>query len=397
MHGNLVVSDSDINTADGIALGCSLFSNQQKFHPFYLHPSDRISVSQSTGLFPKLVKMAPTNAAAWLSEEKKHPFEIKESPLGKPEANEILIRNHALAINPIDGLIQTKAFFPLHYPIILGQDVAGEVISIGDKVTRFKPGDRVLGHAVGLMAGRNEACGFQTYTILQDNLACEIPENISYEQAVVVPLCLSTAASGMFQEDFLHLNLPTEPRTASTGQTLLVWGGASSVGSNAIQLAVAAGYEVITTASPKNFDYVRRLGASLPFDYGSPTVTEDIAEATKNKVLAGAIDCIGTTTTATCVDIVRRSQGKKFVATVKGGFAPPTDGIQVKHIFGTTLKDNFVGKTVYKEFLPRALQSGAFLPSPEPLVVGTGLEKVQEAVDLYWKGGISAKKLVVLL
>lgn len=63
------------------------------------------SVSQSTGLFPKLVKMAPTNAAAWLSEEKKHPFEIKESPLGKPEANEILIRNHALAINPIDGLI----------------------------------------------------------------------------------------------------------------------------------------------------------------------------------------------------------------------------------------------------------------------------------------------------
>lgn len=80
MHGNLVVSDSDINTADGIALGCSLFSNQQKFHPFYLHPSDRISVSQSTGLFPKLVKMAPTNAAAWLSEEKKHPLKQRNHP-----------------------------------------------------------------------------------------------------------------------------------------------------------------------------------------------------------------------------------------------------------------------------------------------------------------------------
>ncbi|KAF4243635.1 hypothetical protein CNMCM8980_010522 [Aspergillus fumigatiaffinis] len=325
--------------------------------------------------------MTPTNAAAWLSEAKKYPFGMKESPVGKPEANEILIRNHAVAINPIDRMIQTKAFFPLKYPTILGQDVAGEVISIGDNVTRFKPGGRVLGHTVGLMAGRSEASGFQTYTIVQDNLACEIPDHITYEQAVVLPLCLSTAASGMFQEDFLHLNLPTEPRAASTRQTLIVWGGASSVGSNAIQLAVAAGYEVITTASPKNFDYVKRLGASLVFDYSSPTVGEDIVEVAKDKVLAGAIDCIGFSATAVCVDILSKSQGKKFVATVKGGFAPPPDGIQVKHIFGTTLKDNFVGKAVYEDFLPCALQSGAFVPAPEPLVVGTGLEKVQEAVD----------------
>ncbi|RLL96923.1 hypothetical protein CFD26_101268 [Aspergillus turcosus] len=341
--------------------------------------------------------MTSTNTAAWLSEAKIHPFEIKESPLGKPEANEILVRNHAVAINPIDGMIQTKAFFPLNYPTILGQDVAGEVVSIGDNVTRFKPGDRVLGHAIGLMAGRNEACGFQTYTILQDNLACEIPEHITYEQAAVLPLCLSTAASGMFQEDFLHLNLPTEPRAAPTGQTLLVWGGASSVGSNAIQLAVAAGYEVITTASRKNVDYAKRLGASQVFDYSSPTVCEDIVQATKDKVLAGAIDCIGFSATAACVDILSRSRGKKLVATVKGGFAPPPEGIQVKHIFGTTLKDNFVGKAVYEDFLPGALRLGAFVLAPEPLVVGTGLGKVQEAVDLYGKGGISAEKLVVLL
>ncbi|GFF34473.1 zinc-binding alcohol dehydrogenase domain-containing protein cipB [Aspergillus udagawae] len=341
--------------------------------------------------------MSSTNAAAWLSEAKSYPFDIKESPVGKPEANEILVRNHAVAINPIDGLIQTKAFFPLNYPTILGEDVAGEVISVGENVTRFKPGDRVLGQAVGLMAGRTEACAFQTYTILQDNLACEIPDHITYEQAAVVPLCLSTAASGMFQEDFLHLNLPTEPRAASTGQTLIVWGGASSVGSNAIQLAVAAGYEVITTASPKNFDYVRRLGASEVFDYSSPTVTKDIVHAAKEKVLAGAIDCIGVSATAACVDILSKSQGKKFVATVKGGFASPPDGIEVKHIFGTTLKDNFVGKAVFEDFLPRALQSGAFVPAPEPVVVGTGLEKVQEAVELYGKTEISAKKLVVLL
>ena len=374
-----------------------LFSNQQilsdhfhSYHQDYIYASSPYSSQY-------FIKMSSANAAAWLPEAKSYPFEIKESVVGKPEANEILVRNHAVAINPIDELIQTKAFFPLNYPTILGQDVAGEVISVGDNVTRFKPGDRVLGHAVGLIAGRNEACAFQTYTILQDNLACQIPGQITYEQAVVVPLCLSTAASGMFQEDFLHLQLPTEPRAASARQTLIVWGGSSSVGSNAIQLAVAAGYEVITTASPKNFNYVTRLGASQVFDYSSPTVTEDIVQATEGKILAGAIDCIGVSATAACVDILSRSQGKKFVATVKGEFAPPPGGIQVKHIFGTTLKDNFVGKAVYEGFLPSALQSGAFVPAPEPLVLGTGLGKVQEAVDWYGKGGISAKKLVVLL
>jgi hypothetical protein len=76
---------------------------------------------------------------------------------------------------------------------------------------------------------------------------------------------------------------------------------------------------------------------------------------------------------------------------------PPLDGIQVKHIFGTTLKDNFVEKAVYEDFLPCALKLRAFVPAPEPVVVGTSLEKVQEAVDLYGKREISAEKLVVLL
>lgn len=64
-----------------------------------------------------------------------------------------------------------------------------------------------------------------------------------------------------------------------TGQTVVVWGGSTSVGSNAVQLAVAAGYEVVTTASPRNFDHVRALGASAVFDYNSSTVVQDIIGA----------------------------------------------------------------------------------------------------------------------
>lgn len=70
-----------------------------------------------------------------------------------------------------------------------------------------------------------------------------------------------------------------------------------------VQLAVAAGYEVITTASAHNFDYVKKLGASQVFDYNSPTVHEDLLKAFESKTLAGVMDCIGAPAWAICVDV----------------------------------------------------------------------------------------------
>ncbi|EED12115.1 zinc-binding oxidoreductase CipB [Talaromyces stipitatus ATCC 10500] len=328
------------------------------------------------------------NAAAWLTEAKAHPFQVKEAPSYTPGENEILIKNHAVAINPVDGSLQSKAWWPMNYPTILGQDVAGETVQVGPNVTRFQPGDRVVGHAVGMATKRLQDNAFQAYTILQTNM-------ISYEDAAVLPLGLSTASSGLFQDEFLKLNLPTEPRQPSTGEVLLIWGGSGSVGSNAIQLGVAAGYEVITTASPKNFDYVKKLGASQVFDYNSATVAEDIVEALQGKTLAGAMDCIGFAATPLTVEVVANSQGSKFVSTVKGGFNAP-EGVTLKSVFGTTIKDNQVGKAIYEDYLPKALAAGTFIPAPNALVAGKGLESVQAAVDLQSRG-TSAQKVVVSL
>ncbi|KAK4943256.1 hypothetical protein LTR10_017098 [Elasticomyces elasticus] len=337
-----------------------------------------------------------SNSAAWLPSAKAHPFEVKAAPMPTPTENEIFVRNHAVAINPVDGSLQTLAWFPLDYPTVLGQDVAGEVVSIGPNVTRFKQGDRVLGHGVGMATKRIQDCAFQAYTILQTNMASHIPESISFEHAAVIPLGLSTASCALFQDTHLHLQLPTEPAQKPTGTTLLIWGGASSVGSNAIQSAVAAGYEVITTASPKNFESVKKLGASEAFDYNSPTITEDLMTALKGKTMAGALDCIGGPAWNIVLDVVSQSKGKKFIATTKRGFPDPPEGVTLKHIFGTTLKDNEVGKAIYEDFLPKALQAGSFVPAPEPLIVGHGLENIQAAVDRYSKG-VSARKLVVTL
>lgn len=341
-----------------------------------------------------------SNSAAWLIEPKAKPFEIKPAPLWEPGENEILVRNHAVAINPIDEAFQTRAIFPLKYPTILGHDLAGEVVAVGSNVTNFKPGTRVLGHAVGMSTGRHQDNAFQTNTILNTNMASEIPDDLPYEKAAVIPLGLSTAAAGLFQDDLLNLKLPTEPTApaGSAGQTILIWGGASSVGCNAIQLAVAAGYSVITTASPKNFDLVKKLGASETFDYNSPTVVDDIVAAFKGKTSAGVLDCVGGPAWTACPSIMAQvTAGNKFVATTKRGYPDPPHGVTVKSLFALSIKDNNLGQAVYQDYLPKALKAGSFVPTPEPIVVGKGLEAVQEGIDLYSKGGISARKIVVTI
>lgn len=341
-----------------------------------------------------------SNSAAWQNEAKTRPFEVKSAPQWTPGENEILVRNHAVAINPIDGILQALAPYPLKYPAVLGQDVAGEVVAVGPNVTSFKPGARVLGHAVGMATQRIQDCGFQLYTTIPTNMASEIPASVSFEQAVVVPLGLSTASCGLFQEPFLNMQLPTEPAQAQTGKAVLIYGGASSVGSNAIQLAAAAGYKVFATASTKNFEYVKQLGASQVFDSYAPSIKDDLVKAFEGVQVVGALDCIGATGWDVCTNVLARLPSEhttKFVATTKRGFPEPPEGVSMTNIFGTTIKDNKVGTAVYNEYLPKAMTKGTFVPSPEPMVVGNGLESVQAAVDLYRKGGISAKKVVVSL
>ncbi|HME83586.1 MAG TPA: zinc-binding alcohol dehydrogenase family protein [Roseiarcus sp.] len=258
----------------------------------------------------------PSNTAAWLP-AKHAKLEVKSAPYTSPRENEIVVRNHAVAINPVDWAKQSIGDFMfswIKYPFVLGMDLAGEVVEIGKAVSRFKVGDRVLGHAVGMDRKRNTPAegAFQAYTVVLAHMAAPIPSAMSYESAAVLPLGLSTAACGLFQKDHLALQYPSVP-PKPMGKTLLVWGGSTSVGSNAIQLALAAGYEVITTASPRNFDYVKKLGASQGFDYNSKTVIVDVIKAFEGKTIAGAL-AVGSSSAEACLDIVRACHGDKFVS-----------------------------------------------------------------------------------
>jgi NADPH:quinone reductase-like Zn-dependent oxidoreductase len=234
----------------------------------------------------------PTNTAAWVVAAQKH-LEVKSAPYPHPHEGEIVIKNHAVAINPVDWLTPVLGTFLLpwiKYPFIFGSDLAGEVVEVGKGVTRFSVGDRVLGHAMGMDKKRNSAAegAFQEYTVVLAHMAAPIPDTLSYENAAVLPLTLSTAACGLFQKDQLALQYPfVNPKP--TGKTLLIWGGSTSLGSNAIQLAVAAGYEVFTTASPRNFPYVKKLGASQVFNYHDKNGVKEIIKAFQSKTIAGAL------------------------------------------------------------------------------------------------------------
>jgi NADPH:quinone reductase-like Zn-dependent oxidoreductase len=371
----------------------------------------------------------PSNRAAWLTAKSARPLEVKSAPYTRPAANEIVIKNGAIAVNPVEWskqLVGDMMFSWIKYPFVLGNDLAGEVVEVGKGVTRFKPGDRVLGHALSMDPTVNKSAegAFQEYTVVRANMASPIPTSLSYEEACVLPLCLSTAACGLFQKDYLALDYPSaSPKDRKPkGKTLLVWGGSTSVGSNTIQLAAAAGYDVITTASPKNFEYVKSLGASEAFDYHSKTVVRDIIKALRTKKIVGAV-AIGNGSTEAAMEILAKTNGSKFVAQASFPWpdkVPSTalalvgtmlslvwwnfsifikskfKGVKTKFIFGSTLVSNEVSRVIYDEFLPDALAQGSFIAAPKPLVVGKGLEHIQEALDLHMKG-VSAKKVVVSL
>ncbi len=366
----------------------------------------------------------PSNAAAFQPAKSAACLKVAEAPYPTTSDDKIIIRNAAVAVNPIDWIIQVRgglAFPHLKYPFPLGFDTAGEIVFVGKNVTSFKPGDRIISLARGCEESINSAAesAFQNFVVLRTEYTSRIPGDLSYEQAAVIPLSIATAGAALFDKAQLALQLPTSPPQPPTGKTVIVWGASTSVGCSAVQLAVAAGYEVISTASPKNWDLVQSLGAKQVFDYRSPNVKRDMIAALKGKRVAGAVS-IGHGAAENCMDIIGACgpDTNRFVAMVT--FPLPekdpehlvmlrtmayyvssmvqyrvkgmTKGIK----FALVMASPDAYQYVMSSFLPKALESGDFKPMPKAQVVGHGLDKIQTALDLQ-RSGVSGTKLVVTL
>jgi NADPH:quinone reductase-like Zn-dependent oxidoreductase len=340
---------------------------------------------------------APTNKAAYLVAAAT-PLQVKPAPYPLPADDQVIVKTRAVAINPIDHFIQTlgpDVFSWVHLPAILGYDVAGEVVALGSGVTRFKLGDRVAGLA---------EAAFQEQVPLAQHLTTAVPECIAWEHAATLPMGISVSTKALFDEDLLGMRVPglRPSPPPEKRETVLIWGGSTSVGSCAIQLASAAGYEVITTASPHNFDYVKNLGASQAFDYKSPTVRQDLLVAFQTRTVAGAIANAGLdrqtypSIVEICAKVVQNCPGKKVVAMTMAPFwNPDHDGVLCRFV-GPLRDSHELASSIFHGFLPGALSTGSFKAKPEPEVAGRGLEAVQGAMEVL-RAGVSAKKIVVTL
>ena len=205
--------------------------------------------------------------------------EVPEPNITK--ARQIKVRLKAAGVNPIDTKLRSRGtLYPDALPAILGCDGAGVVTEIGDKVTRFQPGDAVwfchggLGGAPG---------NYAEYTVLDQAEAEAKPAALNFEEAAVLPLVLITAWEALFDRAGL-----------AEGQTVLIHAGAGGVGHVAIQLAKAAGAQVVTTVStPEKASLARQLGADKTILYTGEDVNAAIMEWTSGRGVDVVLDTIG--------------------------------------------------------------------------------------------------------
>ena len=177
---------------------------------------------------------------------------LEEIPRPVPKAGEILVRVHAMGVNPVDWKVReglARSRLNLTLPAIPGGDLSGVVEEVGSGVSGAKAGDAVFA-MIGLTGAYAERVAFKA------EQAAPKPRTLDHVHAASVPLAALTAWQALFEQAGLK-----------NGQRVLVHAAAGGVGGFAVQIARQAGATVVGTASAANADYVRGLGAAEVIDY----------------------------------------------------------------------------------------------------------------------------------
>jgi NADPH2:quinone reductase len=195
----------------------------------------------------------------------------EQRPVPQPGEGEVLVKVAAAGVNRPD-VMQRQGLYPPPKGAtdIPGLEIAGEVVALGSGVTRWKVGDRVMALVVG--------GGYAQYCVAHESHCLPIPAGLSMTDAAAIPETFFTVWHNLFERGRLK-----------AGETLLVHGGSSGIGTAAIQLAHATGARVITTAgSAEKCEACRTLGADLAINYK----TEDFVAATKGSTGGKGADVI---------------------------------------------------------------------------------------------------------
>ncbi|MFS0779959.1 zinc-binding dehydrogenase [Neobacillus sp. 3P2-tot-E-2] len=203
-------------------------------------------------------------------------MKVEEVETRKPGPGEILVEVCAVGLNPVDYKTAIGGNPNWSYPHILGLDVAGKVAEIGEGVTQWKKGDRVVYHGDLTKKG-----GYAEYAVTTAHTVSRIPDEVTFEAAAALPTAGYTAYQSLFRK------LPMDQV-----ETILIHGGAGGVGGFAVQLAKNAGKKVISTASSHNHEYVITLGADYVIDYHDEDVIARVMEITNGRGVDALVDAV---------------------------------------------------------------------------------------------------------
>lgn len=177
------------------------------------------------------------------------------------QPGEVMVRVEAAGVNPLDVKILSGAMqqvFPISFPYVPGTDFSGVVEEVGGQVSSLMPGDRVVGRTTPGAGG-----AFGRELAIAATELCVIPRTMSFELAASLPTTFGTAWQGLFDLGCLR-----------RGQRVLIHAAAGGVGIMAVQQAHRAGAHVVATASAKNVELVKSLGADEVIDYRTQDFTQ---------------------------------------------------------------------------------------------------------------------------
>ena len=351
------------------------------------------------------------------------PLQVLQVETPIPILNEALIHVEWTASTPLD-LHQADGHLLVKPPQILGDGVAGTVISVGPDAKRLKPGDKVFGFT---WRSQKEKA-HQTYACAAENLLAILPEGFTMQEAVTLGNNFVTAYHTLVMDLGLEFPWPKPNDFTPKHQhaPVLIWGGASSVGQYAIQLLKCFGHtQILTTASPRNHELLTTYGARKCFDYNEPDVAEQILHYAASlppnhdqepnvASIPFILDCIGSAT-GSVHPLTHIAQSNSTVAILLPVILTPSTAItapkysmdvssssfpwspNVNAIGVRThfyLNNAFHAEHLQPTIMPEVLRQGIVKPNRVRIVEGkTMLERAEKALGML-RNGVSGERLV---
>jgi NADPH:quinone reductase-like Zn-dependent oxidoreductase len=322
----------------------------------------------------------------------------EDVPDPQPRKDQVLVRVKACSLNHVDVWVR-KGLPGVKLPHILGSDIAGEVAEVGEYVSGFTVGQRVLvapmhfcGHCVKCLAGLQNQC--REFTVLGNGVDggnCEliavpaasvipIPETLDFNQAASVPLVFVTA---------WHMLVGLA--AVRPGQTVLVLGASSGVGIAAIQIAKLFECRVITTAGDQaKLEKGRALGADYGINHYQQKISEEVRKITNKEGVDIVIEHVGAATWDESVRSLK--SGGKLVTC--GATTGPNVGLDLRHLFARQLSllGSYMGTMGELHEVLRHVFSGRLKPVVDRVLP---LSEIRAAHEYLEKSQMFGKVIVI--